>query len=198
MKSAPLKPLLWCMTFNLNARIQVSTAQKMWTSVSCPQMPAKMVAHVTIQWAASTACAWMAGQAMTAARTLMTAPVQPATMEPHATTASHHSTASAHMDALVSVLGLCVNMLWECSSKPYVHSAVYYQVVDYLLVYLQVCCVIWMMRASVTHVRKAPTVIPTPSTAWPSAPAHQATPALPATRTLMSAPLVRTEHSTVY
>lgn len=60
----------------------------------------------------------------------------------------------------------------------------------YSLVYVQVCCVIWMMHASVTPVRKAPTVTPTLSMAWPSAPARLAIPALPATRTLTSALLV--------
>lgn len=106
-----------------NIRAQVSTAQKTWMSVSCPQMPAKMVAHVTIQWVASTACVWMVGQAMTAARTLMTAPVQPATKEPHATTASHHSTASAHMGAPVSVWG-CVWLYTENAAANPMHSPI--------------------------------------------------------------------------
>lgn len=181
---------------SFNTRTQVSTAQKMWTSVRCPQMPAKMVALVTIQWAASTAFAWTAGRVMTAARTSMTALVQLATKEPHVMTVLHHSSVNAHTGALVSARRGYVWLRTENEAANTMYSPVNFLFCSSFSYYFQVCCVIWMMRASVTHVRKVPTVTPTLLMAWPSAPAPLATLAQPATRTLTSAPLVIGNHCT--
>lgn len=86
----------------------------------------------------------------------------------------------------------------DCTPRLQLPIVLTFYFVVYFIVYLQVCCVIWMTPASVTRVRKAPIVTPTLSMAWPSAPALLAIPALPAIRTLTSAPWVIANHSTVY
>lgn len=66
---------------------QVSTARKMWTSVSWCLTHAKMEEHATTLTAATTASASTGGRVMTAARTSTTVPVQLVTTALPATTA---------------------------------------------------------------------------------------------------------------
>lgn len=60
----------------LYAPFQVSTAQRMWTSVSWCLMRAKMEEHATTLTAATTVSVSTGGRATTAARTSTTVPVQ--------------------------------------------------------------------------------------------------------------------------
>lgn len=62
----------------------------------------------------------------------------------------------------------------------------------------QDCCASWTTPASVTPVRKAPTVTPTPSAEITSVPAHQDTSERPVTRMLTSAHWVKLTHPKIW
>lgn len=153
---------------------QVSTALRMWTSVSWCQMHVRMEEPATIRTAVTTASVSTGGRATTAARTLTTVPAQLVTMALPVTIVWLLSSASVLTDAQVHPThyryGIIVKMAW-CSSGD--------AVLCLILCCPQDCCATWMMHALAIHAKRVPTVTPTPSMAKRSAPVPQATPAQP-------------------
>lgn len=90
--------------------LQASFAQMTWTSVACSPTPVRTVVRAATRPVATTACAWTAGAAWTARRTLMTALLDRAQPAPPASTGLRPSSAAAPSAKLVRLLRVWIRI----------------------------------------------------------------------------------------